>query len=416
MTTLRVMLALAAAKKWHLKQLDVNTAFLHGDLDKEVYMKIPPGLAVSQPGLVCKLQKSLYGLKQASRQWNIKLTQTLVDAGYKQFFDNHSLFIKKQSESFTAILVYVDDLVLTGNDIGEINSIKKDLDDKFKIKDLVDLKYFLGMEVARSNSGIHIYQRKYTMDLLRDFGYLDCKPLSTPFDYSQKLSKESGTILIDNTIYRQLIGRLLYLTNTRPDISSAVGRLSQFLDCATTSHLQAAFRVLRYLKGRPATGLFFSSTSNLHLTGFADADWATCADTRRSVSGYCFMLENSLISWKSKKQTTVAKSSAEAEYRSLAVATCEASWLSFLMDFIGLPLQKSITLFCDNQSAIHIANNPIFHERTKHIEVDCHIVREKYLSGLTILCQFVPRINLLIFLPKFCHRVLFLLMFPSYDC
>ncbi|XP_016173321.1 uncharacterized protein LOC107615806 [Arachis ipaensis] len=302
--------------------------------EAEVYMKIPPGLAVSQPGLVCKLQKSLYGFKQASRQWNIKLTQTLVDAGYKQFFYDHSLFIKKQSKSFTAILVYVDDLVLTGNEIGEINSIKQDLDDKFKIKDLGDLKYFLGMEVARSNSGIHIYQRKYTMDLLRDFGYLDCKPLSTPFDYSQKLSKESGTILTDNTVYRQLIGRLLYLTNTRPDISYAVGRLSQFLNCATTSHLQTAFCVLRYLKGRPATGLFFSSTSNMHLTGFADADWATCADTRRSVSGYCFMLGNSLISWKSKKQTTVAKSSAEAEYRSLAVATCEASWLSFFKTVI----------------------------------------------------------------------------------
>ncbi|XP_016200120.1 uncharacterized protein LOC107641128 [Arachis ipaensis] len=189
---------------------------------------------------------------------------------HSSFFDDHSLFIKKQSESFTAILVYVDDLVLIGNDIGEINSIKQDLDDKFKIKDLGDLKYFLGMEVARSNSAIHIYQRKYTMDLLRDFGYLDCKPLFTPFDYSQKLSKESGTILTDNTVYRQLIGRLLYLTNTRPDISYAVGRLSQFLDCATTSHLQATFRVLRYLKGRPATGLFFSSTSNLHLTGFTD--------------------------------------------------------------------------------------------------------------------------------------------------
>ncbi|QHO24819.1 Copia protein [Arachis hypogaea] len=343
MTTLRVMLALAAAKKWHLKQLDINTAFLHGDLDKEVYMKIPPGLAVSQPDLVCKLQKSLYGLKQASRQWNIKLTQTLVDAGYKQIFDDHSLFIKKQSESFTTILVYVDDLVLTGNEIGEINSIKQDLDDKFKIKDLGDLKYFLGMEVARSNFGIHIYQRKYTMDLLRDFGYLDCKPLSTPFDYSQKLSKESS---------------------------------------------------------RPATGLFFSSTSNLHLTGFADADWATCADTRRSVSGYCFMLGNSLINWKSKKQTTVTKSSAEAEYRSLAVATCEASWLSFLMDFIGLPLQKSITLFCDNQSAIHIANNPIFHERTKHIEVDCHIIREKHLSGLIHLMPVLSKDQLANFLTK----------------
>ncbi|XP_072054345.1 uncharacterized mitochondrial protein AtMg00810-like [Arachis hypogaea] len=139
------MLALTVAKKWHLIQLDINTTFFHGDLDKEVYMKIPPGLAVSQP-----------------------------------VFYDHSLFIKKQSESFTVILVYVDDLVLTGNDIDEINSIKQNLDDKFKIKDLGDLKYFLGMKVARSNSGIHIYQRKYTMDLLRNFGYLDCKPLSTP--------------------------------------------------------------------------------------------------------------------------------------------------------------------------------------------------------------------------------------------
>ncbi|XP_016177764.1 uncharacterized protein LOC107620055 [Arachis ipaensis] len=292
------------------------------------------------------------------------------------FFYDHSLFIKKQSESFTAILVYVDDLVLTGNDIPEINSIKQNLDDKFKIKDLGDLKYFLGMEVACSNSGIHIYQR------------------------NQKLSKELGTILTDNTVYRQLIGRLLYLINTRPDISYAVGRLCQFLDCETTSHLQATFRVLRYLKGRHAPGLFFSSTSNMRLTEFADADWATCANTRRSVSGYCFMLGKSLISWKSKKQTTVAKSSAEAEYRSLAVATCEASWLSFLMDFISLSLQKFITLLCDKQSAIHIANNPIFHERTKHIEVNCHIVHEKHLSGLIHLMPVRSKDQLADFLTK----------------
>ncbi|XP_016177989.1 uncharacterized protein LOC107620324 [Arachis ipaensis] len=256
------------------------------------------------------------------------------------------------------------------------------------------------MEVARSDSGIHIYQQKYAMDLLNDFGYLDCKPLSTLFDYSQKLSKESSTILMDNTTYRHLISRLLYLTNTRPDISYVVGCLSQFLDCATTSHLQAAFCVLRYLKGRPATGLFFSFASNIHLTKFVDADWDTYADTRHSVFGYCFMLGNSLVSWKSKKQTTVAKSSAEVEYRSLAVATCEASWLFFLMDFIGLSLQKAITLFCDNESAIHIANNLIFHERTKYIEVDCYIVRKKHLSGLIHLMLVRFKYQLVDFLTK----------------
>ncbi|XP_016172985.1 uncharacterized protein LOC107615435 [Arachis ipaensis] len=241
MTTLRIVLALAAAKQWHIKQLDINTTFLHGDLNEE---------------------------------------------------------------GVTIIMVYVDDLVLTGDDLDEIDRIKRLLDLRFKIKDLGDLKYFLGKEVARSSKGIHICQRKYALDILKDFGYLDYKPVSTPMDYTcaSKLSRNSGTALPDRTPYRQLIGRLLYLTNTRPDIAYAMGRLSQFIDCPTDEHMRAAFHMLKYLKGCPSVGVFFFLADNdLKLTGFADADWATCADTRKSITGHCFYLGSSLISWKSKK-------------------------------------------------------------------------------------------------------------------
>ncbi|XP_072066679.1 uncharacterized protein [Arachis hypogaea] len=283
MTTLRVVLALTVAKNWHIKQLDVNTAFLHGDLNEEVYMKLPPGL--QHPNVdsnsVCKLEKSLYGLRQASRQWNLKLTETLSSAGFNKSESDHSLYTKITAQSVTIIMVYVNGLVLTGNDLNEIESIKRLLDQKFKIKDLGDLKYFLGMEMARSSKGIHLCQRKYAVNILKDHGFLECKPASTPMDYTSasKLSQNSGTALEGKTHYRQLVGRLLYLTNTRLDIAYAIGRLSQFIDCPTDIHMQAAQKVLRYLKGCPSVGLFFAADNDLKITCFSDVDWATCADS-----------------------------------------------------------------------------------------------------------------------------------------
>ncbi|XP_072087345.1 retrovirus-related Pol polyprotein from transposon RE1 [Arachis hypogaea] len=379
--SLRVVLAVAAAKGWFLKQIDVNTAFLHGDLDEEVYMKPPQGLDV-KAGQVCKLEKSLYGLKQASRQWNTKLKSVLVELGFVQSKADYSLFTKQTESGFTALLVYVDDLILAGNNLGEINAVKTVLDDRFKIKDIGDLKFFIGMEVARSKEGILLNQRKYAMDILKDAGFENCKPASTPMDYSTKLSKTEGVPLSDSTEYRKLVGKLLYLTNTRPDISFAIGKLSQYLDHPTTSHLSAVHRILRYIKASPATGIMFSATSDLCATGFADSDWAACPDSRRSVTAYCFYIGTALVSWKSKKQVTVACSSAEAEYRALAAATKEAIWLSFILKDLGMPLTKPISTYCDSQSAIHIASNPVFHERTKHIEADCHIVRDKFQEGL----------------------------------
>ncbi|KAK2402246.1 putative mitochondrial protein [Trifolium repens] len=382
MTTVRTFMAIAAIQNWPLFQLDVNTAFLHGDLYEEVYMQPPPGLTLDQPDLVCKLQRSLYGLKQASRQWNAKLTETLLASDYKQSKADYSLFTKKTPTGFTAILVYVDDLVLGGTDINEINHLKAFLDQKFSIKDLGSLKYFLGFEVARSSNGISLCQRKYTLDLLQDTGLLAAKPCPTPMQPQLQLHKASGKLISDPTAYRRLIGRLLYLTHSRPEISYAVSKLSQFLDSPTDEHMLAGLHVLKFLKNNPGQGLFFSSSSSLILKGFSDSDWGACPDTRRSTTGLCFFLGSSLISWKSKKQSVVSRSSSEAEYRALAQAACEGQWLLYLLHDFLIPHESPILIYCDNKSAMHIAANPVFHERTKHIEIDCHVVRDKIQANI----------------------------------
>jgi len=202
-------------------------------------------------------------------------------------------------------------------------------------------------------------------------------------DSSLRLKQDNSSELLDDPLsYRRLVGRLIYLTTTRPDIVFATQQLSQFMANPTKSHLGAAIRVLKYLKGCPTKGLYFKRNSPIHLIGFSDADWATCVFTRRSVTGYCFFIGNSLISWKTKKQNTVSRSSSEAKYRALATSTYELQWLTYLLHDLKIQCSKSATLYCDNQCALHIAANPVFHERTKHLEIDCHLVREKVQAGL----------------------------------
>ncbi|XP_019416813.1 PREDICTED: uncharacterized protein LOC109328022 [Lupinus angustifolius] len=357
-------------------------------------MKPPPGLNIPDQHLVFKLQKSIYGLKQASREWHDKLTNTLIQTGFSKSFSNHSLFIKNTNIGFTTILVYVDDLILTGNDLNQINHTKSVLHNKFSIKDLGDLKFFLGMEVARSKQGRTLYQIKYTLELLQETGFLAAKPAPTLMVYNTPIHSQLGIPLHDVTSYRRLMGKLLYLTHTRPDISFSVGCLSQFLASPIDQHYKHATHILRYLKASPAQGIFFPSQNTTIIQGYSDSDWATCLDTRRLVTGWCFFVGTALISWKIKKQNTVSRSSSEAEYKALAMAACEAQWLLFLFRDLGIPHPKPVTIFCDNNSALHIAANPIFHERTKHIDVDCHVVRERLNNNTIHLLPFHTSLQL----------------------
>ncbi|CAM8951298.1 unnamed protein product [Rhodiola kirilowii] len=345
-------------------------------------MKLPPGFYQKEKsqGQVCKLLKSLYGLKQASRQWFAKFSEALLDFGFHKSMNDYSLFTLERGDDFIILLVYVDDVLLTGTSQSIIDEIKSYIHHKFQIKDLGVLKYFLGMEVARSPTGIFLNQRKYALELLEESNLLQCKPSRTPMDIKHKVSLSQAPLLDDPLLYRKLVGKLIYLTITRPDMSYTVHVLSQFMQKPTTDHLQAVQRVLRYLKGAPAQGLFFSANSDLVLHAFCDADWASCPLTRKSVTGYCITLGSCAVSWKTKKQPVISRSSAESEYRSMVATCCELTWLTRLLADMKVLTDYSIPLLCDNKAAIHIAHNPVFHERTKHVELDCHLVRSHVCS------------------------------------
>ncbi|KAJ9550673.1 hypothetical protein OSB04_014718 [Centaurea solstitialis] len=374
-TSVRSLLAIAATKHWPLFQMDVKNAFLNGDLSEEVYMTPPPGVSLPT-GHVCRLRKALYGLKQAPRAWFEKFSKTVLSLGFSASNYDSGLFTRTSDSGSILLLLYVDDMIITGDDSNGIASLKQSLSSSFEMKDLGDLHYFLGLEVLSDASGIYLCQAKYVSDLLSKAGLSDNKVASTPLEHNLHLTPNAGTPLQDPTRYRQLVGSLVYLTVTRPDIAYAVHTVSQFMAAPCSVHYAAVLRILRYLKGTMFHGLHFSSKSSLLLRGFSDADWDSDMTDRRSTTGYCFFLGDSLISWRSKKQSLTARSSTEAEYRALADTTQELIWLRWLLSDMGAPQLSPTPLWCDNNSAIQIAHNDVFHERTKHIEIDCHFTRQ----------------------------------------
>ncbi|XP_070035139.1 uncharacterized mitochondrial protein AtMg00810-like [Nicotiana tomentosiformis] len=273
-------------------ELDVNNAFLHGDLHEEVYMRIPPGLHISSSStstaslLVCKLQNSLYGLKPASRQWFSKLSDALLSKGYIASKNDYSMFTKSSVASLIILVVYVDDILLAGSDIAEMTALKQFLDDQFKIKDIGLVHYFLGFEVSSHSDGYVLHQHKYTSEFLGEFKCSHLSPLSTLQDPSIKLTVDMGDPLPDPSLYRRLVGKLNFLQHTRPDIAFSVQHLSQFLQTPRVPHMLVALHVWRYLMSALAQGILLSNASDLSLAAFSEFDWAICAFSRRSVTGF----------------------------------------------------------------------------------------------------------------------------------
>nr|AAO20078.1 putative polyprotein [Oryza sativa Japonica Group] len=382
MSTVRTLISCAANFDWPLHQLDVKNAFLHRDLQEEVYMDVPPGFATSQTkGKVLRLKKSLYGLKQSPRAWFDRFRRAMCAMDYKQCNGDHTVFYHHSGDHITILAVYVDDMIITGNDCLEITRLKRNLSKEFEVKDLGQLRYFLGIEIARSPRGIVISQRKYVLDLLSETGMLGCCPVSTPIDQNHKLCAESGDP-VNRERYQRLVGRLIYLCHTRPDITYAVSMVSRYMHDPRSSHMEAVYRILRYLKGSPGKGLWFKKNGHLKIEGYCDADWASCLDDRRSTSGYCVYVGGNLVSWRSKKQSVVSRSTAEAEYRAMAASLSELLWLRNLLVELKILGNTPMKLLCDNKSAINIANNPVQHDRTKHVEIDRFFIKEKLDEGV----------------------------------
>jgi hypothetical protein len=372
-----LVFSIAVSSGWKIHQLDIHNAFLNGVLDEEVYMKQPPGFVDSAlPGHVCRLHKSLYGLKQAPRAWYTRLNDFLLSIGFRASKVDTSLFIFSVGSDICYLLVYVDDILLTGNNVVLLQRLIRLLSSEFKLRDLGDVHYFLGVEVQTTSMGLMLCQHKYTLDILTRAGMLSCKPVDTPISAS-KATIMPDSLFPDATRFRQLVGALQYLTFTRPDICFAVNRVCQFMHAPTESHWAAVKRILRYLRGTASHGLHITRSSSFALHGFTDADWAGSIEDRKSTGGYLVFFGQTPISWKSGKQRTVARSSTEAEYKALADGTAEVIWLQYLLTDLQIPTTYAPIIWCDNLGATYLAANPVFHARTKHIEIDYHFVRDR---------------------------------------
>ena len=384
--SIRTLIALAAEHDLELHQMDVKTAFLNGHLDEEIYMEQPEGFSKkNQEHKVCKLSKSLYGLKQAGRSWYQMIDANLTDLGFERTSADVCIYHFQKDGVLMVVALYVDDLLLLSNNLGALDDLKKKLGKRFDMKDLGPAQFILGIQIRRNRvkKVISISQEQYIDNILKRFGMEDCKPIATPLDANTKFSStmspssDKDFLEMKEIPYQQAIGSLMYaMLGTRPDIAFAVGALSRFSSNPGMHHWQGVKRIFRYLKGTKAQCLRFQADKK-ELVGYCDADWGGDRDDRKSTGGYAFLLAGGAISWSSKKQPTVALSTTEAEYMAVSQGTREAIWLRRLLHELGFGAAGPVRIFNDNLGCVALTRNAVYHARTKHIDIQHHFVREK---------------------------------------
>ena len=410
LTSLRLIFAITAYLNLELHHVDIETTFLHEDLKEDIYMEQPPILQDSaHPDYECKLHKPLYGLKQSPRQWYAKLHNFLLHKGFMQLQSEPTLYIRKQDSNFLLLGVYVDDLPIVGTSRHDILQFVKELQTSFPTKHLGELEYFLGLEVKcnRNTRILSISQNKLVDGILQKFDMMDCSSIATPLTIPCHLSSSDSpstpeeVAFMKNIPYRQILGSLRYLVScTRPDLSFSTGFLSRFMEHPGPRHWEALKRVLRYLKytrdmtlSYKALPAFSKGGMVAPLHGWTDADWGGDKDTSRSTSGYLFTFSGGAITWKTKKQSTVALSSTEAEYIAATLVAKEGLWLKSIFDELNIIHINEFQLWCDNKSCITIARNPKITDQNKHIRARYHFLCELFEDG-TIRLDYTPTLHM----------------------
>ena len=388
LVSLRILIQLSVEYDMTIHQMDVKSAYLHAPIDCDIYVKQPEGYQQGD-NLVWKLKKSLYGLKQSGRNWNATIHNHFMSHDFEQSPVDPCIYTRHSEKGVIIVLIWVDDIIIAASSLHELESVKKQLKNSFKMKDLGELSHFLGMQFSFNKDSITMNQSQYISKILSRFDMQDCKPRSTPCEMKLDFSGDP----IPNTQYREMIGSLIYaMLCTRPDLSLVVSKLSQFLDKPSKECLVYVKQVFQYLKASIDYNLTFRKTDNgLNIVGFVDSDWGTDLH-RKSTTGYCFTLNHPhgpSISWQSRKQQTVALSTCEAEYMALSDASAEAIFLTALLSNLNCKLHKAAKIYCDNQSAISLAQNAVCRQRSKHIDIRYHFVRQHILQG-NIVLQYIP--------------------------
>ncbi|XP_028789686.1 uncharacterized protein LOC114745690 [Neltuma alba] len=345
-------------------------------------MQQPLGYEHKNKALVCKLDKALYGLKQAPRAWYVKLSSVFYKLGFHSSKCDQSLFVRITKSDIIHALAYVDDIILTGTSSMLITNIIIAMNKEFTLKDLDSLSYFLGIEVQRPSVGLLVLSKtKYIKDVLKKVGMASAKGVATPMVSILKLFKEGPHLFDQPALYQFIVGALQYATITRPEISFSVNKVCWFMQAPLKEHWVAIKRILRYLAGTINHRLCFTPSATRSVVAFCDSDWAADCNDRRSASGYCIYFGSNLISWSSKKQTTVTRSSTEVEYHFMVSTVLEVLWLKSLFFELKLKIPGIPQILCDNLGAVLIIANLVLHAHTKHLELDLHFVRERAIRG-----------------------------------